>query len=202
MQDQQINDLVKKMSEQASANHIDKEPSKVEMFLQMQLQLFKAYELRNQNWNATEKLIGRLEVLMNDTAYPQMSKTTFIRLYKNYIENTTQGYITNCVVLLLEYAAIKRLTIKKESEEYPDAKYKFPDFVQILLNMNAAFEFLYSKKVTGIEISDIIFYLEELATYNGFDLWQMVNFSLCYTDLSNTAKNSRKNFLKKIGHDL
>lgn len=198
-----INTLAQTIHEQSQKMGIykDNPPSKVTAFLEMQLQLFKAYEARNQPWSATEKLIGRLELLMNDSEHPKMSHSTFQRLFKVYFENTAQAKIANCVMLLLDYAAYKALTAERQTSEYKNAKYLFADFKNILLNLNAALEFLYDMKVTTIEISDIIFYLEEFAKFNNFDLWQQVRFRIHYNNLNLLSANAKKNTLKNVSHE-
>lgn len=194
-----INALAKTIHEQNKVlgMYNDKAPTKVEAFLLVQLQLFKAYEMRNKLWSATEKLIARMEVLSNDKEHPKMSQSTFQRLYYVYIDNAVQGYVANAAMLLMDYAAYKGITIERQSSEYKDAKYQIADFKTILLDLNAALQFLYGMQVTTIEISDLIFYLEEFAKFNNFDLWQQVRFRIYYNNLNAISANSRKNTSKK-----
>jgi len=198
MQNQQINDLASQIHEERlNRGFYENAPSKIDTLIECQSCLFKAYEVRNTSLETPTKITGRLEVLMADDVHPKMSNSTFHRLYKTIIENTIQSKMAECVILLLDYAAFKKITIEKLTHEFKAAKFAAKDFKTILLDLTAAFQVFYDMKMTEIELSDLVFYIEEFAKFNNFDIWQQVKFKLFYDQLNNANINSRKNVILK-----
>lgn len=195
---QTINDLAEQIYKQRTPS--GKAPKgKVESLLDFQSAMFKAYDLRHSEVTIAEKTIIRAEALIKEEQeYPKQAASTFYRLYQNYINNTLEAQIAEAAMCLLNYAASRNIQIDTSVElTKPEAaQFKRQDFIQIILNTNAAAECLYDMKLGYVELSDLIKYLEVFAIFNGFDLQLHIQFRTTYQQMLINSPNQRRNILK------